>query len=68
LFEKHGINHFSVFSYSEALRVYQSLRQPQTIVIMGWIPEALSRLSAVMVMSIKQYFRISKVMKFRIVV
>lgn len=39
LFEKHGINHFSVFSYSEALRVYQSLRQPQTIVIMGWIPE-----------------------------
>jgi len=39
LFEKYGINHFSVFSYSEALRVYHSLSEPQTIVIMGWIPD-----------------------------
>ncbi len=38
LFEKYGINHFSVFSYSEALRVYHCLETPQTIVIMGWIP------------------------------
>lgn len=39
LFEKYGINHFSVFSYSEALRVYQSLVEPRDIVIMGWIPD-----------------------------
>ncbi len=39
LFEKYGINHFSVFSYSEALRVYQSLAEPRDIVIMGWIPD-----------------------------
>ncbi len=38
LFEKYGINHFSVFSYSEASRVFHSLSEPQTIVIMGWIP------------------------------
>ena len=39
LFEKHGINHFSVFSYSEAIRVYNSLSEPQTIMIMGWIAD-----------------------------
>lgn len=39
LFEKHGINHYSVFSYSEAIRVYNSLTEPQTIMIMGWISE-----------------------------
>lgn len=39
LFEKHGINHFSVFSYSEANRVYYSLTKSGTIVIMGWISD-----------------------------
>jgi alanine racemase len=39
LFEKHGINHFSVFSYSEAIRVYHSLAAPQRILIMGWISD-----------------------------
>ena len=39
LFEKHGINHYSVFSYSEAIRVYNSLSEPQTIMIMGWISD-----------------------------
>jgi len=40
LFEKHGINHFSVFSYDEAIRVYNSLSEHQTIMIMGWIADA----------------------------
>lgn len=39
LFEKYGITHFSVFYYSEALRVHQSTVKPVTILIMGWIPE-----------------------------
>ncbi len=39
LFEKHGINHFSVFSYSEAIRVYNSLSEPRTIMIMGWVSD-----------------------------
>ncbi|MAT37971.1 MAG: alanine racemase [Ectothiorhodospiraceae bacterium] len=39
LFEKHGINHYSVFSYREAVRVYSSLSEPQPIMIMGWIPD-----------------------------
>ncbi|MGV8964620.1 MAG: alanine racemase [Candidatus Saccharimonadaceae bacterium] len=39
LFEKHGINHYSVFSYEEAIRVYKSLRESQTIMIMGWISD-----------------------------
>lgn len=39
LFEKHGINHYSVFSYCEAIRVYNSLSEPQTIMIMGWIAD-----------------------------
>lgn len=39
LFEKHGINHYSVFSYSEAIRVYNSLSESQAIMIMGWISD-----------------------------
>ncbi len=39
LFEKHGINHYSVFSYSEAIRVYNSILAPHPIMIMGWIPD-----------------------------
>ncbi|PIQ32030.1 MAG: alanine racemase [Bacteroidetes bacterium CG18_big_fil_WC_8_21_14_2_50_41_14] len=37
LFEKHGIDHFSVFDYGEAVRVYNSLASPASIMIMGWI-------------------------------
>lgn len=37
LFEKNGINHYSVFYYSEALRVYQSLAKPSAIMVMGWL-------------------------------
>ena len=39
LFEKHGIRHYSVFSYSEAIRVYNSLSESCTIMIMGWISD-----------------------------
>src|SRR5690606_11171407 len=39
LFEKHGVNHFSVFSYNEALRVYKSLSTRHPIMIMGWISD-----------------------------
>lgn len=39
LFEKYGINHYSVFSFSEAIRVYKSLSEPQPIMIMGWISD-----------------------------
>jgi alanine racemase len=39
LFEKFGINHYSVFSYSEAIRVFSSLSEPKPIMIMGWIPD-----------------------------
>lgn len=39
LFEKHGINHYSVFSYHEAIRVYNSLSESATIMIMGWISD-----------------------------
>lgn len=39
LFEKHGINHFSVFSYSEAIRVYHCLSAARSIMIMGWISD-----------------------------
>ena len=39
LFEKYGINHYSVFSFSEAIRVYNSLSKPQAIMIMGWISD-----------------------------
>ena len=39
LFEKYGINHYSVFSYIEAIRVYKSLSKPQPILIMGWVSD-----------------------------
>jgi len=39
LFEKYGIEHYSVFSYSEAIRVYNSLSESSTIMIMGWISD-----------------------------
>lgn len=39
LFEKYGINHYSVFSYSEAIRVFNSLSEPKPIMIMGWIAD-----------------------------
>lgn len=38
LFEKHGIDHYSVFFYREALRVHNSLLGKATIMIMGFIP------------------------------
>ena len=37
VFEKYGIDHFSVFYYSEAIIVYNSLKKPSTIMIMGWL-------------------------------
>lgn len=37
LFEKYGIDHYSVFYYSEAIRVFDSLSKPTTIVVMGWL-------------------------------
>ncbi len=40
LFEKAGIDHFSVFDYNEAERVHDSILLPSsTIMIMGWISE-----------------------------
>ncbi|MBI9035361.1 MAG: alanine racemase [Bacteroidales bacterium] len=39
LFEESGINHFSVFDFNEALRVYQSLSKPCPIMIMGWVSD-----------------------------
>lgn len=39
LFERYGINHYSVFSYDEAIRVYKSLSESQEIVIMGWVSD-----------------------------
>jgi len=39
LLEKHGINHYSVFSYNEAIRVYNSLTEKWPIMIMGWISD-----------------------------
>ncbi|MDF1547527.1 MAG: alanine racemase [Bacteroidales bacterium] len=39
LFEKAGIDHFSVFDYNEATRVANSLAAPQSIMIMGWISD-----------------------------
>lgn len=39
LFEKYGIEHYSVFYYSEAIRVFDSLSKPATIVVMGWLCE-----------------------------
>lgn len=37
LFEKNGIDHYSVFYYSEAISVYNCLTKPSTIVVMGWL-------------------------------
>ncbi|MBE0651341.1 MAG: alanine racemase [Bacteroidales bacterium] len=39
LFEKYGIDHFSVFDFTEAERVCQSLTGDCNIMIMGWIPD-----------------------------
>ncbi len=39
LFQKAGIDHFSVFDYNEAIRVSGSLSEPLPIMIMGWIPD-----------------------------
>lgn len=39
LFEKNGIHHYSVFSYGEAIRVFNSLSKPCPIVIMGWVSD-----------------------------
>jgi len=39
LFEKYGIEHYSVFYYSEAIRVYNCLTKPSSIVVMGWLCE-----------------------------
>jgi alanine racemase len=37
MMERYGIDHFSVFYYREAIRVYNTLKKPSTIVVMGWI-------------------------------
>lgn len=37
VFEKYGIDHFSVFYYSEAIRVYDCLSKPRSIMVMGWL-------------------------------
>ena len=39
LFEKYGIDHYSTFYYSEAIRVFDSLSKPATIMVMGWLSE-----------------------------
>ena len=39
VFEKYGIDHFSVFYYSEAIRVYNSLSKPRAIMVMGWLSD-----------------------------
>jgi len=39
VFEKYGIDHYSVFYYSEAVRVFNSLEKPATIMVMGWLCE-----------------------------
>ncbi len=39
VFNKYGIDHFSVFYYSEALRVYNCLSKPASIMVMGWLSE-----------------------------
>jgi len=39
LFEKYGIDHYSVFDYREAVRVFDSLSKPATIMVMGWLSE-----------------------------
>jgi len=37
VFEKYGIDHFSVFYYNEAIRVYNCLSKPKAIMVMGWL-------------------------------
>jgi len=37
VFEKYGIDHFSVFYYNEAVRVYNCLSKPRSIMVMGWL-------------------------------
>ena len=37
VFEKYGIDHFSVFYYSEAVQVYNCLTKPRSIMVMGWL-------------------------------
>ena len=37
LFEKYGIDHYSVFYYVEAVRVLNTISKPATIMIMGWL-------------------------------
>ena len=39
LFQKYGIDHFSVFDFAEAERVCNSITGPCGIMIMGWIPD-----------------------------
>ncbi|PKQ66664.1 alanine racemase [Labilibaculum manganireducens] len=39
VFNKYGIDHFSVFYYSEALRVYNCLSKTASIMVMGWLSE-----------------------------
>lgn len=39
LFEKYGIDHFSVFDFTEAERVCSSISGKCSIMIMGWIPK-----------------------------
>lgn len=39
LFEKAGVDHFSVFDFNEAYRVSKSLKTACTIMIMGWISD-----------------------------
>ena len=39
VFSKYGIDHFSVFYYSEAIRVFNILKKPSTILVMGWLSD-----------------------------
>lgn len=39
LFEKEGIDHFSVFDFEEAMQVKNSIRNDSDIMIMGWIAD-----------------------------
>lgn len=37
LFDKYGIDHFSVFYYREAICVYNCSSKPRSIMVMGWL-------------------------------
>lgn len=39
LFEKNGIDHYSVFYYSEAIQVYHVISKPAAIMVMGWLSD-----------------------------